>query len=275
MQKEIIDYLSTHCELFTENFRKVTDSFDADAIHDMRVAFKRIRAVYLLAEHIDHKAFSARSNEGKLRLLFRYSGRMRDTQVQQELILRVAEEHHTTCHEYIGHLQKLENKAIRKFRDFISTIDAGYELATGAEKARMLFQQSDPETIRTHLIRIVDELFEKASQLRSADQSDDNLHEIRRRLKQCHYLLSTFSSTDPDLPRLKTTLKRLDKINEMLGDWHDLVVAAEYLNKFTTGHRDPDDAGHSRFELLTTNIMEKRDELRAKILTYAGAKLGI
>lgn len=275
MQKEIIDYLSTHCELFTENFRKVTDSFDADAIHDMRVAFKRIRAVYLLAEHIGHKAFSARSNEGKLRLLFRYSGRMRDTQVQQELILRVAEEHHTTCHEYIGHLQKLENKAIRKFRDFISTIDAGYELATGAEKARMLFQQSDPETIRTHLIRIVDELFEKAGQLRSADQSDDNLHEIRRRLKQCHYLLSTFSSTDPDLPRLKTTLKRLDKINEMLGDWHDLVVAAEYLNKFTTGHRDPDDAGHSRFELLTTNIMEKRDELRAKILTYAGAKLGI
>ncbi len=275
MQKEIINYLSNHCGLFTENFRKVTESFDADAIHDMRVAFKRIRAVYLLAEHIDHKAFSARVNEGKLRLLFRYSGRMRDAQVQQELIARLAEENHTTCHEYMSHLEKLEKKAIRKFRTFISTIDAGTELAAGAEKAGQLFQQSGPETIRTHLITIVDELFEKATQLRSTGNSDETLHEIRRRLKQCHYLLSTFSTDDPELPRLKTTLKRLDKVNEMLGDWHDHVVAVEYLSKFITGHRDPGEAGFSRFEMLQAHTMAKRDELRVRILAYAGTKLGI
>lgn len=275
MQERLLDYFTKHCGLFIRNFNLVLSDFDADAIHDMRVAIKRIRAVFLLLERLYPHKFNPIEEEGRLRELFRLSGRMRDAQVQQQLLAGNALNLGSTFGEYQAFLHDAENKAIKKFKKFISKFDTEKELNQKQEKAGKLISTTDAEQIRIQIIQFVDELFLKARQMRADDEHDESLHEIRRKLKQCHYLLSLFSQDDPDLPKLNTTLKRLDKVNELLGNWHDQMIGMEMLDRFLRKFREKDEAGENRYLLLRENLNENRHLQYKKVLDYFSEKLNI
>ncbi|MHC1776594.1 MAG: CHAD domain-containing protein [Lentimicrobium sp.] len=275
MQERLLDYFVKHCGSFIRNFNQVSADFDADAIHDMRVAIKRIRAVFLLMERLYPGEFNPTEEEGRLRDLFRLSGRMRDAQVQQQILAGNALNLVSTFGEYQAYLLKAENKAIKKFRKFISEFNAEKELNQKQEKAGKLISTADAVQIRIQIIQFVDELFQKARLLRSDNELDENLHEIRRKLKQCHYLLSVFSEDDPDLPKLNTTLKRLDKVNELLGDWHDQLIAMEMLDRFLEKFREKEETGMNRYILLKDYLAENRYILYKKVTAYFLEKLHI
>ncbi len=275
MQERLLDYFAKHCDLFIRNFNLVLSDFDADAIHDMRVAIKRIRAVFHLMERLYPDKFNQVEEEGKLREMFRLSGRMRDAQVQQQLLACNALNLGSTFGEYQAYLHDAENKAIKKFKKFIKDYNAEKELNEKQEKAGKLISSTDPEHIRIQIIQFVNELFSKARQMRAEDEHDESLHEIRRKLKQCHYLLSLFSEDDPDLPKLNTTLKRLDKVNELLGNWHDQMVGMEMLDRFIEKFRKREEAGENRYLLLKENLAENRYLLYKKVMVYFKEKLDI
>ncbi len=275
MQERLLDYFAKHCDLFIRNFNLVLSDFDADAIHDMRVAIKRIRAVFHLMERLYPDKFNQVEEEGKLREMFRLSGRMRDAQVQQQLLACNALNLGSTFGEYQAYLHDAENKAIKKFKKFIKDYNAEKELNEKQEKAGKLISSTDPEHIRIQIIQFVNELFSKARQMRAEDEHDESLHEIRRKLKQCHYLLSLFSEDDPDLPKLNTTLKRLDKVNELLGNWHDQMVGMEILDRFIEKFRKREEAGENRYLLLKENLADNRYLLYKKVMVYFKEKLDI
>ncbi|MBK6964701.1 MAG: CHAD domain-containing protein [Bacteroidales bacterium] len=275
MQERLLDYFAKHCDLFIRNFNLVLSDFDADAIHDMRVAIKRIRAVFHLMERLYPDKFNQVEEEGKLREMFRLSGRMRDAQVQQQLLACNALNLGSTFGEYQAYLHDAENKAIKKFKKFIKDYNAEKELNEKQEKAGKLISSTDPEHIRIQIIQFVNELFSKARQMRAEDEHDESLHEIRRKLKQCHYLLSLFSEDDPDLPKLNTTLKRLDKVNELLGNWHDQMVGMEMLDRFIEKFRKREEAGENRYLLLKENLADNRYLLYKKVIVYFKEKLDI
>ena len=52
MQEKLLRYYSQHCSLFLENFNQALSGFDNEAVHDMRVAVKRLRAINLLLERL-------------------------------------------------------------------------------------------------------------------------------------------------------------------------------------------------------------------------------
>jgi CHAD domain-containing protein len=275
MQNRLIDYLSKQCGLFQKNFNLVISDFDEDAIHDMRVAIKRIRAVFLLTERLIPGEFDALAEEGEMRRLFRLSGRMRDAQVQQLLLSTAAQDIGSTFGEYQTYLQTTESKAVKKFKKFLKEYDAEDDLKQKHEKVADLISKSGPEQVRLQIVQFVDELLMTAGKMHSDYEHDENLHEIRRKLKQCHYLLSVFNQRDPDLPQLKTTLKKLDKVNELLGNWHDQLVAMEMLDRFLEEFRKKGEAGENRYLLLRSNLAENRYLLYNKVVSYFTEKLNI
>jgi len=275
MQNRLLDYLSKQCGLFNKNFNLVISDFDEDAIHDMRVAIKRIRAVFHLTERLFPREFDALEEEGEMRRLFRLSGRMRDAQVQQQLLSANALNLGSTFGEFLTYLHNIENKAIKNFKKFLKDYDAEHDLKQKHEKVADLISRAGPEQVRLQIVQFVDELFKAASKMHSDYEHDENLHEIRRKLKQCNFLLSVFNQSDPDLPQLKTTLKKLDKVNELLGNWHDQLVAMEMLDRFMTKFRKKEEAGESRYLLLRNNLAENRYILYKKVLNYFTEKLNI
>jgi CHAD domain-containing protein len=275
MQNRLLDYLSKQCGLFNKNFNLVISDFDEDAIHDMRVAIKRIRAVFLLTERLFPGEFDALEEEGEMRRLFRLSGRMRDAQVQQQLLYATAQNIGSTFGEYQAYLRNTESKAVKKFKKFLKEYDAEDDLKQKHEKVADLISRSGYEQVRLQIVQFVDELFMAAGKMHSDYEHDEKLHEIRRKLKQCHYLLSVFNQRDPDLPQLKTTLKKLDKVNELLGNWHDQLVAMEMLGRFLEKFREKGEAGENRYLLLRSNLAENRYLLYKKVLNYFSEKLNI
>ncbi len=275
MQERLLIYFRKQCGLFIRNFNLLISDFDADAIHELRVSFKKIRAVFLLIERLFPQDFNALAEEGRLREFFRLSGRIRDTQVQQQLLSVNALNLGSTFGEYQIYLQNTESKAIKKLHKFIKVHNAENDLKEKQEKAEHLISKAENEQVRFQIVQFVDELFKSARELQSDYEHDENLHEIRRKLKQCHILLSVFDQNDPDLPQLSSTLKRLDKVNELLGDWHDHLIAMEMLDRFLEKFRWKEEAGENRYILLRAQLAEKRYLLYQRILDYFAAKLDV
>ncbi|MFH1118956.1 MAG: CHAD domain-containing protein [Bacteroidota bacterium] len=273
MQERLFQYFTKHSGLFLSNSRQALTGFDADAIHDMRVAVKRIRAVYLLLERLFPDTFNSVSEEGRLKELFRFSGRMRDIQVQKLLLESYSANLDTTFGDYKSYLEDSEKKAVKKFRKLLQEFSAEEYVKHKLKLVEGLIALTAGEQVRKQIIGFVDELMEAAKEMRIDQEHDENLHEIRRKLKQCHYLLSVFDPEDPDLPTLNKTIRHLDHVNELLGDWHDQVVAMEMLDRFLEKHIEKEITGNNRYVLLRENLSVNRHLLYIKILSYIEVKL--
>lgn len=273
MQARLLDFFKNQCSLFLLNFNLAQKKPDADPIHDMRVAFKRIRAVYLLMERLFPESFDMEKAEGELKDLFRLSGRMRDAQVQQTLLEAHETNLSTTFGEYKAYLKKTEKKSINKFLDYLHKSDAEAELKKQQQEIVQLISTAGNEQIRQQIILFAHELMETAHNMHTEQEKDENLHEIRRKLKQCHYLLSVLDPNDAGLPEINTRIKRLDKANDLLGAWHDHLVAMEMLDRFLDKVRKKELPGLNRYTLLRENLAEERHLLHVKILKYLGEKL--
>lgn len=273
MQARLLDFFTNQCSLFLLNFNLAQKKSDADAVHDMRVAFKRIRAVYLLMERLLPEDFNMEEAEGVLRELFRLSGRMRDAQVQL-CLLEVHETNlSTTFGEYKAFLMKTEKKSVKKFHEYLHKSDAESDLKNKQQQTSHLISTAGDNQIRQQIILFVNELMYTAHNMHTDQDKDENLHEIRRKLKQCHYLLSVFDPNDAGLPEINTRIKRLDKANDLLGAWHDHLVAMEMLDRFLDKAKNKELPGMNRYTLLRENLADERHLLHVKILKYLGEKL--
>lgn len=275
MQQRLLSYYNRQSEQFMLNFGIALSSYNADAIHDMRVAVKRTRAVYQLLEQLFPVEFDAIKEEGTIRELFRISGRIRDAQVQQQLLDSYATSLGTTFGEYARYLRSGEKRAIRKFNKFLISFDADNHLKQMQERTSALISAASNDQIRHWIIRLTDALMQSAGKMHTGQKQDEHLHEIRRRLKQCQYLLTVFDQNDADYARLSKTIKSLDKVNDLLGDWHDMFVAGEMLERFLAKYKESELSGENRYLLLREKLDEKRERLQAKILGYFEKKLGI
>jgi CHAD domain-containing protein len=268
MQERLLRYYSKHCGLFVSNFRRALAGFDEEAVHDMRVAVKRIRAVYLLMERMFPNKYIAETEEGQLKELFRLSGRMRDAHVQQQLLNTYADQLSTSFPEYAASLKAAEKKAVRKFTKFLNGFDAEADLQKKLLNFTSLIKYADKDMIRNNVIFLVDELMEAVGTMRDDQMGDENLHEIRRKLKQCHNLLTLFDKDDPDLPQLNLTIQKLDLVNDLLGKWHDQLVAMEMLDRFLDTQNGKETSGKNRYLLLREKLQVNRHALHVKILNY-------
>jgi len=273
MQEKLLRYYSQHCSLFLENFNQALSGFDNEAVHDMRVAVKRLRAINLLLERLFPGKFDAVENEIKIRELFRISGRIRDTQVQQQLLSGYISQTGATFSGYQLYLKKVEQKSIKKFNKCLAETDAEEALRNMQKIASGLILASPDEAINLQIILFVSELMDSSRSMCQNQTHDENLHEIRRKLKQCHYLLSLFDKDDQNLLLLNLTVKKLDKVSELLGDWHDQVVAIEMLKKFINQASEKDISGFHRYLRLMNNFSGKRHMQHRKIMNYFEEKL--
>ncbi|MCB9024422.1 MAG: CHAD domain-containing protein [Lentimicrobiaceae bacterium] len=275
MLKRLETYFLKHHQAFISNYALTINSFDSDAIHDLRVAIKRMRAVYVLLEKIFPEKFAAKEAEGALHELFRLSGRMRDAQVQQKLTATYEQKLNCSFTEYQHYLKIQERKAIRKFLKYLEGYEAETDMALKMEAFKTLMGLTDDETIRLNIINHVDELMHITKSMIDNQDKDENLHEIRRKLKECHYLLAVLKKNDPALPTLEKTLKTLDTTNNLLGEWHDQIVGMDTLGKFMQKKQIEMVIGINRYHLLGEHLAQDRLHLHSDIMRLIEQELKI
>jgi CHAD domain-containing protein len=214
---------------------RLAHAHDDEALHDFRVAVRRLRSL-LRAFEDDLDGGVRRRDRRALRALVAATNSGRDTEVQLAWLARVAKSRDakrkrgaTWLSEYVGDRQRLTGDAFDE-----SCIDDFADLRKQLTKrfAKAIKRANDDQptlgaAIATHLPSHVDALL---AALRSVHAFDDEkpAHEARIAAKRLRYLL------EPATARIKlaaTMVERLKTLQDDLGELHDVHVLGHTLRE--------------------------------------------
>lgn len=244
---------------------------DIEDVHDMRVATRRMRSIFLLlAEYF--KPRLVESYQQSLRRVARALGRVRDLDVmidemqkfQQTLPLE-QRDHLQPVLEQLDHQRKAARKKlnarlneaayenfVNDFSQFLSTPGVGAREAAN-NSASTQIRYVIPVIVHEHLatVRAYD------SQIESADGAA--LHQLRIEFKQLRYLVSMY--TDVLGTGARDFIKLIKEIQDHLGEMNDAQVAGARLAEMF-----PDLTGEQAavLKLYTDGLAEKAARLRAE-----------
>lgn len=197
---------------------------DETAIHDFRVGIKRVTALYEFLQAVDPE-FDAAAALARYRGLFKAGGRVRDLQIARGLL--VAADGGAALPA--GLLDAVDAKITEAHAAMVELAEAeaitGIDLPTVAESgvAEAAIAQRRDAALASLLRRVLDS--GKAMTTR-------RWHRKRIRLKRYRHTLDAFQycpGHDADLAEIAN----IQQLEQLLGDWHDRVVASELLKSWS------------------------------------------
>lgn len=220
----LIRYLDGLVDDLRKNLPKAMESRDAGAVHDSRVATRRIKtATDLVESEIDADCIKpfARS----LRRIRRRLGQQRDVDVMNAQLARErGKSQDPQAIDWLaGRLPKISAGRKSKTEKFLGKLDQWSALRAQILKLGPKVEQMLVASARSQL-----DAFVKQADALVADDVDVNLdpHQVRIEGKRLRYTLEMLREQRPRrLPKRVLTLFK--KLQDALGEWHDLIVLAE------------------------------------------------
>jgi CHAD domain-containing protein len=214
---------------------------EAEPVHQVRVAARRLRsAVRLFAAYIS--AIKPKETDARLKWLGQQAGAVRDLDVLEKLMQKRAK----NLDPQIGKdLEPLfEEIRVRRAK-------AAQNLATSLASRRykaLVARLSAPIAITTQgdaaFGSVAAELFApmlksmmRAGQKIHEKPTAEDLHRLRKRAKGSRYALETMLAIDEK--QLGGMLKGLEDLQDLVGGYHDAVVAVAWIREFVASRELP------------------------------------
>jgi CHAD domain-containing protein len=256
-------YYEEHKLVFEENFRKVLDSFEAEAIHKMRTSTKRLRALFILIEFLSENKFKAKKQLSQLRTLFKHAGKIREIQIEELLVLRYEQVLDKKYPEYLSYLKWRKHKEMAKFLKNRPGLEEADVILNDKRVEKAISILPTGQDMKTLSISFIENRSQHIKKNIKSPASNHRIHQNRTFLKQIYYLYDILTA----LSGLKIILSlKADRIREMeqyLGTWHDLVNSPVFLNAFfqTRGG-----ISTGKYKILKERIAADRKVMRKHIL---------
>lgn len=223
-----------------------------NAVHELRVASKKIRTVYRFLERLTEGDFKQKREIAKLRKLFRAGGLLRELQVHQT-VLAYYEDLHLCSYRKVELLLAKEIKAARLHYEYDRKRFDPKSLESSGSKIIKILADATEETLWTGLVTFARERFASVLEVLPADYDPEKIHNARILLKEALYLLSILQlagyreSFDPSL------ILRVKEATEIAGQWHDREVFCQWLrtqiNNATIQTKGPKEYGMLLYDL--------------------------
>jgi CHAD domain-containing protein len=206
---------------------------EPDAIHRVRVTTRRLGSVLRLLSPRNRRKKRSPAEE-KLRRLRRRLGKVRDLDVMLARLQAFEKQHPAAARWLISIIREKRAKSAERLggRESLAGVAShDGELASAAARAQAQAIPGFARTIREQL----DEFCERANSLslqpgaRRAGEGEIDLHSLRISGKRLRYSLEIAAAAGASL--LTQTQSRLKRIQDVLGDWHDYVVLAQFAIK--------------------------------------------
>jgi triphosphatase len=233
---------------FTGNFPAFETGDAVNAVHQMRVAMRRLRAVLKLFERAfpcaefpafraQAKQIATRLGEGRnwdvfLDLLRQGPAAAFPEQPGFETVIAAAEQHRALAYAAIGKLL-----AAPETTCFVLSLQAfitrhGWRNALAAEALARLSEPAG-SFAEINLRRIHGKLTKRGKHLQSLPPHER--HQLRIGLKNIRYTADLFSGLFEDRKQLRAFLRCTANLQEQLGTYNDLITATELLGQLDTG----------------------------------------
>ncbi len=231
MTHDLLKYYNRLSVLVRKNLKVLNEQQDHDALHQIRVSIKRIRALLLFAEWLTTGKVKARKIYQPLKMLFKSAGFQRDEEVHLRLIADYEKKSRIKAVKYKEfykkHLSEKKQDLNLQLNDFSEHVVLP-DIKRVLEKTIVQFSEKKlNKKIFTFSIRHL----KKATRL--MDEGKRGYHTARIQMKRAFYLLEVIQQENKY--SAKIILEQIKPLEDTLGKWHDLVIARENLSKFNAG----------------------------------------
>jgi CHAD domain-containing protein len=209
--------------------KTVAESFDAEAVHQFRIEYKKLRAFLRMLSQSDDLAGEIKILKN-LKRAYNISGAIRDLQLQQQRILEAAKQEPKKPQAYLTLLQK----EIDKLKPELVEIFSENPVTKSKKKtdAAVLDEFSDLQFnsfIKKKQANI-------AGIIASGHFSDDTIHAIRKNLKDLFYNLKSYTAIPHNLSSLNILYEKDEKYFDLLlnelGNFQDKCTAIALLKSY-------------------------------------------
>ncbi|MBI2214533.1 MAG: CHAD domain-containing protein [Acidobacteria bacterium] len=229
-----------------------------EAFHQLRVHVKRARALLELVDNVAPKFRRTRSMR-VFREPFRAAGTIRDLHVQLEIATSTASLS-SDISTYLGMLEAREHNAVTAWLASGPRVSPDQLAAVRREVEDALARRGWVELASRSWMHFIARLRDTlAFDVHAAD-----LHDLRKRVKDCSNLTWILAEVAPELIIAKPLTRALDKLQKQLGDWHDLDVAVATSDELPT--EEPGCSSPAGWTEFRASIAAKREQLREKVL---------
>lgn len=222
---DIFAYFKKQTEEIEKNLFRAVIIHEELPIHDLRVAIKRLRALFkfLIEQHIirpDTKYYMSRLDK-----IYTPLGHIRDIQLKSGFIRAFKLEGQEYFLGYQKALDKLLNLNRYKLRVFLR----------GFSYSEFLhFKKHKPfhpvRGVRLNQQQIIFERLIKIKRHMRHDNIDGHLHQIRKRLKEIYYCMEMSNLEKLQLKSVSLKLKKIRKMEDTIGLWHDIYLFEQTLD---------------------------------------------
>jgi len=241
MNKEEIKHITdTHYKKIKKHIKQVTKDFDVEAIHQFRVEYKKLRAFLRMMSQQKGNAGEIKISK-KLKKGYNISGVIRDLQLQQQRILEVTKEESQKPRAYITLLQK-ESDRLKKE---LSEIFLEKPVNECKKKTDVLVPEKFPlNSFRNFILQKWAAIYEI---IISGNFNDDNIHAIRKNLKDLFYNLKIYEGIEHDIISLSIWKGKdenyIIQLLDELGKFQDKCVSiallkSSWINSLNTSNRE-------------------------------------
>jgi CHAD domain-containing protein len=238
-KKRLRKYLYKHLEGLKNNLNDLSEQMDADKLHDLRLHAKKVKAVsgFLKSSLHDKNKYSIK----ELKELFHAAGDIRTAQLNLEML----KEHSIETEKF-----EKEQKQV---------IDKGSEAIAVNKKKFTKNISSLRKRISDHLTAVksnsaiafyYENIKVLSNNFKVIDEAD--LHDNRKIIKTLLYNLKVL----PTQLALEININKdyLDRLQELIGKWHDTVVTMDLLREAGTVNEED-------FAALTTRRHEQLEAI--------------
>ncbi len=255
-------------EFYWRFYKKRTASFLANLysasitgsekdIHKTRLDMKKIYALLEMFEMLNPEKFN-QDSFGVFKALFNFSGKIRELQVNQLVLLKYGPETPGTL-VFARYLRAREHKLAKQFITVVQNFDEK-KLKKSERSLKKLCNEIKIKTIKTRLEKFILKKARKISLLRNYPSNPENIHGIRKQLKAMVTILTLVSMVYRD-EKQDAILGKLNQTEMLIGSWHDNQVLMDYIDQFIRRRKTISREHQLNLQSLRNKIMKSNQEL--------------
>ena len=227
--KQIKHITNNHYRDLKKYIKKVSEDFDVEAIHQFRVAYKKLRAFLRMISQ-QHKMAGEIKISKKLKKGYNISGSIRDLQLQQQRILEATKQEVKKPQAYLSLLQR----EIKKLQPELSEIFLEKPVTESKKKT----DSSVPDKFKLNGFSNFVQKKWKAiyAIIASGHFSDENIHAIRKSLKDLFYNVKIYEGAEHKILSQRIWKGKdeqyFNKLLDELGSFQDKCTAIALLKSY-------------------------------------------
>jgi CHAD domain-containing protein len=248
---------------FEKEFLRAINTDDEEAIHDLRVSIKKMRALFLF---LKESGFANIKSDypylRNLKQIFKKAGRLREIHIHKNLYHEYSQRLGKDFPQLQKYLDEQEEESRQAYHDFMPGIEFRkfYDQANQLQKDLKRISQ---KKLNDKLFDFIRSRVDECHGFMFEPHYEQHLHQIRKYLKHIRFIIGQKIGDVHKIFDNEVSFDDTKKVEDILGEWHDRDEFRRMLEAFRDNIKDA--AKAETQELLDAYLKEVNQDIHEDI----------